>query len=115
MSTSASWWAAKLSGQAPPPSLLPSGPREMAVRPTADVPPTTKAQSARQTDYCPSCNSDNYFRPLPQSGLRCYDCGYPLVQSGTGVSSIKSQGKTKPARQVPTAGFQPGTIVGHIG
>ena len=46
---------------------------------------------------CPNCHGTNFF-PRPQGGIQrpdvypapqCYDCGYPLVQSG----SIGGQGK----------------------
>ena len=111
MSRDADWFAAKLAGnkttEAPrynPGYVLPST-HVVPSQPHAQ--PQTKAQSARLTDTCPGCFGDNYFRPSPNSGYRCYDCGYPLVQSGSGVSTVNDDGPTRPARQVQTAGFNP--------
>lgn len=51
--------------------------------------------------------SGNYYR--------CYDCGYPLVQTTSGMGSARGEGPVQKARQ-PTmgSGFQPTTIVGRI-
>jgi hypothetical protein len=45
---------------------------------------------------------------------RCFDCGYPKVQSGTGVGATQSDAPAKKATQVPTQGYSPTTIVGRI-
>jgi hypothetical protein len=55
----------------------------------------------------------------PEARARCYDCGYPIQQSGSGVgrgiqSGQPSGGPAAPARQVATGGFNPTTIIGHI-
>ena len=67
----------------------------------------TKAQSD-----CPGCGSDNYFS-MGQAKPRCYDCGYPVEQQSSGVTGTES-GPTKPARQVSSSGYQPGSIVGRV-
>ena len=48
---------------------------------------------------------------------RCYDCGYPIMQSTSGVSAVNNDGgKPTPAVQVHGINnFQPGEIVGRIG
>ncbi len=62
---------------------------------------------------CPECGSGNYFaRKYTESGMpmrmeaapRCYDCGYPVVQAGSGrgsANTARSDGKAQPARQLP--------------
>lgn len=77
----------------------------------------TRAQSSRLNDRCPGCMSGNYFAPTGTNMKRCYDCGYPIIQSGTGAGMPggASAGPTKPAIQ-PTSGnnFNPSVIVGRI-
>lgn len=127
----ANWWAAKLGAQGPRPSTPPVGPPPPAYPlaiPHTQVPSVpiaydsatdqtvTKAQSQVLTDHCPECHSGNYFRPTRESALRCFDCGYPLVQSGSGLSSAQAEGPVRAARQVSTANnFNPQTIIGRIG
>ncbi|WP_371590951.1 hypothetical protein [Streptomyces sp. NBC_00470] len=60
-------------------------------------PAPTKARSARETDLCPGCGSGNYFGPA-DSRKRCYDCGYPVEQSGYGAAAHAGEGQ--PARQI---------------
>jgi ribosomal protein S27AE len=57
----------------------------------------TKARSARETDLCPGCGSGNYFGTA-DSRKRCYDCGYPVEQSGYGAAAHAGEGQ--PARQI---------------
>jgi hypothetical protein len=46
---------------------------------------------------------------------RCLECGYPVVQSGSGVGAIgQTDGTVKPAKQVASGGYQPGKIVGKV-
>lgn len=127
--TTNNWWAKKLGNPAPlsstPPASLPPG---NVYRPPA--PPSnprveydaqrdqlvTRAQSANMSELCPGCRSGNYMAPMGTQLKRCYDCGYPLVQSGTGAGSTSSSsGPTKAAKQVgQNGGFNPQTIVGRI-
>ena len=84
-------------------------PEQTGARPTASV----------ESTRCPGCGSGNYGKsPMaPESKARCYDCGYPLVQSGSGMGSAGSQatgGPAIPAKQIQTGGFNPTTIIGHI-
>jgi len=51
----------------------------------------------------------------PETRARCYDCGYPLVQQGSGIGTTSSSnGPAQPARQAEGGGWNPGTIVGKI-
>jgi len=72
---------------------------------------------------CPECNSANYAetgKTYSDSGraisvTRCFDCGYPVVQTTSGLHGVKSEGPVQPARQVSTKNnFNPGQIVGRI-
>lgn len=110
--SNADWYAAKFAGTNPPRQYTPP-----AYVPTYEEPrpQPTKARSARQTERCPDCDSENYFRPEPYAKLRCYDCGYPLVQSGTGMGSVADENTpARPARQVKTHGFNPQQFIGRI-
>ena len=68
---------------------------------------------------CPACDSPNYMRATRTTALRCYDCGYPLEQTGSGGGSgTGGEGPVGKARQVNPqgtwvgpAGFQKGSGV----
>ena len=122
--SNADWWAKKLGNtqpQAPayrpdptpamPPSQLP-----MSSFP-AIQPPATTAPSARQTDVCPNCRSANYM--TAQGGAaRCFDCGYPLEQSGSRYGSLAGahvEGATKAATgNDVVSNWNPQGIIGRI-
>mgnify|MGYP006971423807 CR=1 FL=1 len=48
--------------------------------------------------------------------LRCFDCGYPTVQAGTGVGGVSAStdGTVHKATQVSSGGFNPTVIVGKV-
>lgn len=117
------WWSRALSGNAPqrppmPRSMLPPMQPPPVV---VDAPPTyqpqhqpeyrtDKAASQRQSSTCPECASGNYMQ---QSGgrPRCFDCGYPIVQSTSGIMADPGMA-SQPAQQVQTT-YNP-TIEGHL-
>lgn len=122
--SNANWWASKLGQQAPAqqprPANIPMPPSQQPM--TTYVPPQpstplSKAQSASQTQSCPNCSSNNYMS-VAGAKLRCYDCGYPLEQSGSRYGSLtgaKVEGATKSARgNDATNNFNPQQIVGRI-
>lgn len=84
-----------------------------------------RTQWARDTSgSCPSCGSENYMGhpEFPRRAPRCYDCGYPVVQSGSGFRAPRmGQGSgqaVKPARQTEAAStnnFNPRNVVDHLG
>ena len=121
--TNADWWAKQLGGQVPAqrPADIPMPPSQQPM--TRYVPPqpqvpVTKAQSANQTQSCPNCGGNNYMSPSPQIALRCYDCGYPLEQSGSKFGSLtgaKVEGSVKSARgNDGTSNWNPQGIIGRI-
>lgn len=79
----------------------------------------TRAQSSRNSERCPECMSGNYMAPTGTQRKRCYDCGYPIQQSGSGIIATggsSSGGAATPAKQPAMGnGFQPTTIVDRIG
>lgn len=122
------WWATKLNGTPQQTSSTPAtGPAPGVVyRPSQGNAPVTydpktdqtltKAQSQKQADNCPNCYSGNYFAPQGSGRARCYDCGYPLLQQGSGAGMPGgSGGNATPAKQVNQgAGFNPTVIVDRI-
>lgn len=124
------WWAQKLGGKGPNPMPTPAtGPTPGSVyRPPTQTPNVqinydpqqdqviSKAVSSRVSDVCPNCLSGNYFAPQGTQRMRCYDCGYPVVQSGSGAGMpSESSGPTQKAKQVGSSGFNPSIIVDRIG
>jgi hypothetical protein len=119
---SSSWWANKLGT----PQAQPQQPQTTYPTTTqqpAYLPPDVRDHrlpvSATEASRCPGCGSGNYGRVTPEAKARCYDCGYPLVQSGSGMGKgiaggPQASGPATPARQVASGGFNPQTIVGRI-
>jgi len=125
--TSSNWWANKLGTPTQVPSTPPTQPymppQPSPYNPPIQVPqeqPQHAPDASRVSSRCPGCGSGNYGRSqlAPEAKARCYDCGYPVVQSGSGVGtgiSSPTGGAATPARQVSTANnFNPQTIIGHI-
>lgn len=97
------WWERRLSQE-------PSSPPPVRRQPELPVPkPRTPPE-----DLCPNCGSENYLSATSLTQKRCYDCGHPVVQSGTGVSSGRTDGTVKGAKQIRSGGYSPGTIVGRV-
>lgn len=93
--TNSDWWSKKLEqpevqvGRPDPTPPMPPSQQPMAQMPVfqPQVPPSTKAQSVSQNYSCPDCGSGNYFS-IQNAAPRCYDCGYPLQQSGSNYGSL---------------------------
>jgi ribosomal protein S27AE len=119
------WWAKQLGVKptpqaAPQPQNNPMPPSQQPMTqytPPQPQVPATRAISAQQTQLCPNCSSSNYMS-VQGSKLRCYDCGYPLEQSGSKYGSLtgaKVVGDAKSARGNDTvSNWNPTTIVGRI-
>jgi hypothetical protein len=99
-------------------------PQRPAAAPPAPPPPTEPhyqrpTPSSLDDEHCPSCASANYMRSPqhPNTAKKCFDCGYPLVQSGTGVGGVGSKGTdgtVHKATQPASGGYHPTTIVGRV-
>ncbi|MFJ1700369.1 hypothetical protein ACIOHC_35860 [Streptomyces sp. NPDC088252] len=79
-------------------------------------------QWAKQSqEACPNCNSSNYgtHPSAPKARARCFDCGFPLSQSGSGVTLRgEDVGPVKAARQTTeskTNSFNAQNIFHHLG
>jgi hypothetical protein len=77
---------------------------------------TERAQSAKHSEVCPSCSSEHYWRPTPNSQATCFDCGWPVQNSTQGVAIANNS--SAPARvslhQAKGSGYNPTTIIGHL-
>ena len=122
--SSANWWAQKLAGQPAQPAQRPANnPMPPSQAPmTPYVPPQqntnlSKAQSANQVETCPECGSGNYMK-IQNAAPRCYDCGYPLSQSGSKYGTLqgaKVEGSTKQASgNDPASNWNPQGIIGRL-
>jgi ribosomal protein S27AE len=123
------WWSKKLSNpsstQSTPSTSPPASNVYRAPQQTPNVQVSydpnqdqlvTRAQSARDQERCPGCMSGNYMAPVGTQRKRCYDCGYPIVQAGTGVGSTGQGGSPIAAKQPSQGGgFNPTVIVDRIG
>lgn len=116
------WWANKLGTVQPqtrPANLPPMPPSQqpMTMAPPARPQQPNLPQSAVQINSCPECRSKNYGS-FEGARARCYDCGYPLKQSGSGLGkgiSVPNAGPTQAALQIETGGWNPQGIIGKLG
>ena len=121
--SNADWWAKKLQNNAPQPRRDVSPPMPPSQQPmTRYTPPQpqapeTRAQSAKQVESCPDCGSANYMA-IQNAAPRCYDCGYPLSQSGSKFGTLagaKVEGSTKSSiGNDSTSNWNPQGIIGRI-
>lgn len=123
----ADWWAKKLGQQPQVPVGRPdpTPPMPPSQQPLAQMPsfqpvkdPSERAQSAKQTQMCPECNSANYMA-VQNAAPRCYDCGYPIQQSGSRYGSLTGAHVDGAAKQASGNNVQnnwnPQQIIGRIG
>jgi hypothetical protein len=123
------WWSKKLSNPASTQSTPPTSPPTSNVYRAPQQSPNvqvsydqqqdqlvTRAQSSRDAERCPGCMSGNYMAPVGTQRKRCYDCGYPIVQAGSGVGGTGQGGSPIAAKQPSQGGgFNPTVIVDRIG
>lgn len=109
-STGAPWWAHPTYGPAQPPAQ----PQQPAQQPQAPY-QTTKAQSAKSHESCPSCGSDEYWRPTVNAQARCNQCHYPVQNSTQGVAISNRDAPARASLHQPKgAGYRPDVIVGRM-
>lgn len=123
----ADWWTAKLAGITPvgplarqdPTPPMPPSQQPMQAMPQFQVSPNTteRAQSSKQTASCPECGSGNYMA-VANAAPRCYDCGYPISQSGSRYGSLTGahvEGPTQAAMGNDTTNnWNPQGVIGRI-
>ena len=84
-----------------------------------------KAQSAKDSERCPDCDSVNYMRSpqQPNSMKQCYDCGYNerFLHTTHGASGIGQKdlptynSRVQNRTAAVEAQFGPmGSVVGHV-
>lgn len=123
--SSADWWARRLGAPAPP--------REapVATQPRSQPAPVGWEQSAHAVaadaahDFgnCPECGSDSYFAARSETSRlnrmaaapRCFDCGYPVRHTTSGMGSPRGTGTSTPSKQGGDSGYHPDVIVGRLG
>jgi len=105
--SSNNWFAGKMGTSMPAPPTPPVTPPQTPVyNPVPQQPQGQQRlpQSAVAASRCPGCGSGNYGSADPNTKARCYDCGYPIQQSGsglgTGITGNQASGPAQPARQV---------------
>ena len=115
------WWSKKLGTNTNPQSTpyLPQStpPVVQPAQPTVTSTGNRLPESAMNSQRCPHCGSGNYGKSSPDTRARCYDCGYPIQQSGTGSPGVRlpSTGAAEPTKQLSTNNnFNPTTIIGKI-
>lgn len=124
MGYSEDWWAKRLAQpNTTPPQIPQSPPSQQPMdgfqQPNPATPNSSaaKAQSAKQTDTCPDCGSDKFFG-FNGSRPRCYECGYPMEQSGSKFGSLTGanvEGDTKSASgNNATNNYNPQQIIGRV-
>lgn len=128
-----SWWADKL-GTGQPQGQRPATPVQPTYVPQVQN-PAYPAQTPQQmlnpelaghrlppsaaSGNCPNCGSGNYGGTA-ETKARCYDCGYPIQQSGSGTPGVRipnaGSGAVEAAKQLNTANnYNPGQIIDRIG
>jgi hypothetical protein len=121
----ADWWAKKLGNPQPqqvgrpdPTPTMPLSQQPLTPMPAFQPQTARQLPSSSQTSSCPDCGSSNYMSPNPQVALRCYDCGYPIQQSGSrfgGLAGANVEGTTKQASgNDGQSNWNPQGIIGRI-
>lgn len=111
------WWSKKLGNpQQPQPRPVLQQPQPQYQSTQPQYPPS---ESIKMSPRCPGCGSSNYMG-VENTRPRCYDCGYPITQSGsgsgTGIIGAKAEGgPAQPAKQVDSGGWNPQGIIGKLG
>ena len=122
--SNADWWAKQLGAQPQPqatrPADIPMPPSQQPMTPYTppqQQAPATRAQSASQTQSCPDCGGNNYMA-VQNAAPRCYDCGYPIQQSGSRYGALTGANVEGSAKQSigndGASNWNPQGIIGRI-
>ena len=121
--SNADWWAKQLGAQpqaqvpAPRPADIPMPPSQQPMTPFQQPAPMSKAQSSTQTQLCPECGGGNYMT-VQNAAPRCYDCGYPIQQSGSRYGALTGANVEGSAKQSigneVASNWNPQGIIGRI-
>lgn len=114
--SNADWFARKMGNPVPVPvQPQQQPPQYVAPQPATYVAPSQpqyppSQQMTPQAPRCPGCGSENYGS-VQGTRARCYDCGYPIQQSGSGLGKgivnpgASSAGPATPAKQIAHGTF----------
>lgn len=109
--SNASWYARKLAEQRPAPAPRPA-PVQNVILPSERPMTQAPAPAPTHEGRCPDCGSGNYFM---KGTPRCFDCGYIQGRDfKSEAAGMVADGPVRKAFQVESAGYQPGTIIGHV-
>lgn len=130
--SNADWYARKMGAPRPAPQPVQQQPAQQPYypqQPQQQAPPQPPQEQeyaprgathlrASKEGNCPDCDSTNYMVPPGTAAKpRCYDCGYPILQSGSGPAiPTGNEGPAQPAKQVNVGGnWNPGGFAKGIG
>ena len=118
---SSDWYRKRFAAGAPAPAPVSEmdAPRSYPTAPPTPAQPSQHitqrpALSSLQTDHCPACASGNYMAAPGTQSKRCFDCGYPVQQAGSGLGTVNKSKTVHKATQVEGAGFNPSVIIGRV-
>lgn len=119
------WWSTKLGtdqGQPRESFMTPATVYKPVEPPTQPSPPPALSRAPSDLGgACPECRSGNYFAGGASVRARCYDCGYPISQSSSGINTLVRPGgqvtetNYESAKQLSTSNnYNPTEIVGRV-
>jgi hypothetical protein len=126
MMSNSDWWANKMKSQNAQQPIAPQVPLAQPMPATYQLPTQPQyppsVQVTPSAERCPGCGGVNYGKVGSVTGMngtvplmQCYECGWPVVQAGTGVgkgiisNGENGNGPARPARQVATGTFDGST------
>lgn len=112
-------------GQGPPQPPAEGDPNSITVALQQDVRelPRQAVGNKQETQSCPGCGGRNFFSRTtgvvrgPAPAPSCFDCGYPLVQSGSGLGSLAGAAASGGVQHAPQAAINAppmNTIIAHV-
>ncbi|MEU9050193.1 hypothetical protein AB0D37_07270 [Streptomyces sp. NPDC048384] len=106
------WWAHPTYVRPETPSATPQNHPQQVQREYQ----TERAQSAKQSERCPSCQGEHYWRPTPNAMAQCFDCGWPVQNStqGVAIANNSSAPQRVSLHQAKGSGYNPQTIIGRL-
>jgi hypothetical protein len=123
--SNADWWANKLANTTPqtqvgrpdPTPPMPPSQQPMAQMPSFQPQTSVRLPSSSQNSSCPDCGSAN-FMAVANSAPRCFNCGYPVEQSGGRFGALQGAHVDGPAKAANgndvTSNWNPQGIIGRI-
>jgi hypothetical protein len=115
-----SYWDKKMQqGKESRPALpaLPPMPNPTPLNQRYNTPPTQpRTPVYTEETHCPECGSGNYGGAQGSQMKRCFDCNYggTYRNPSQGLPTAMTDGPVKAATQVPSGGYNPQQVIGHI-